>query len=74
MSKQEHVVTNPNGGWDVKSDNSSKASEHFDGQQEAIAYAQIVAKNQNAELFIHGKDGKIKRRWSYGTDPFPPKG
>ncbi|MBY0544383.1 MAG: DUF2188 domain-containing protein, partial [Gammaproteobacteria bacterium] len=26
------------------------------------------------EHFIHGKDGKIQERNSYGNDPFPPRG
>ena len=26
------------------------------------------------EVFIHGRDGKIRERNTYGHDPFPPQG
>lgn len=26
------------------------------------------------ELFIHGTNGRIRGRNSYGNDPYPPKG
>jgi hypothetical protein len=25
-------------------------------------------------LYIHGQDGRIRERNSYGNDPYPPKG
>jgi len=28
-----------------------------------------IAKNQGTELYIHGKDGLIRERDSYGNDP-----
>ncbi|DAB34193.1 MAG TPA: hypothetical protein CFH82_06600, partial [Sulfurospirillum sp. UBA12182] len=30
--------------------------------------------NQNTELTIHNKDGKISGKDSHGNDPFLPKG
>lgn len=68
-----HVV--PNGkGWIVKKPFSSRASGVFNTQREAIGFGKKQAKNQQAELFIHRKDGKIRERNSYGKDPFPPRG
>jgi len=65
----------PNGdGWDVKGEGNSKATRHTDTQQEAIRIAREIAKNQESELLIHGRDGKIRERNSYGDDPYPPKG
>ncbi|MEQ9568321.1 MAG: DUF2188 domain-containing protein, partial [Pseudomonadales bacterium] len=29
---------------------------------------------QQTELYIHGKDGRIRERNTYGKDPFPPRG
>ena len=43
-------------------------------QAEAIAIAKTIAQNQKSELVIHGKDGRIRDKSSYGNDPFPPKG
>ena len=46
----------------------------FDTQKEAIAKAREIAINQKSELFIHGENGRIRERNSYGNDPYPPKG
>lgn len=40
----------------------------------SIARAREIARNQESELFIHGKNGRIRERDSYGNDPHPPKG
>lgn len=74
MAKNQHVVPNPNGGWDVKGAGNSRATKHTTTQAEAIKIATGIAKNNNSEVFIHGKNGQIRERNSYGNDPFPPKG
>jgi len=43
-------------------------------QREAIDVATQIARNQQAELFVHGQDGKIRNRNSYGNDPPSRKG
>lgn len=69
----QHVV--PNGDrWSVRRAGASKASRTFDTQGEAIERAREIAQNQATELFIHGRDGRIRERNSYGNDNFPPKG
>lgn len=69
----QHVV--PNGSkWSVRRAGASRASGTFDTQKEAIRHGRDVAENQKTELFIHGRDGRIRERSSYGDDPFPPKG
>ncbi|WP_409425918.1 DUF2188 domain-containing protein [Pseudoalteromonas sp. RW-H-Ap-1] len=57
-----------------KKSGSERASKHFDTQAEAIQWAKGVAQNQKSELYVHGKDGKIREKNSYGNDPHPPKG
>ena len=69
----QHVVPNPNGGWDVKGEGNSKATRHTDTQREAIGIAKDIARNQKSEAVIHGRDGKIRDKDSYGNDPVPPK-
>ena len=68
----QHVV--PNGkNWQVKAEKATKATKNFNTQKAAIAYAKDSAKNQKSELVIHGKDGKIRDKDSYGNDPCPPR-
>ena len=73
MKKNVHVTPKGNS-WQVKTANSSKAYKIVDTQKEAIAIAKNVAMNNNSELLIHGKDGQIRAKDSYGNDNFPPKG
>jgi len=72
MGKNQHVTTHPDG-WQVKGEGNSKATVVTDTQQQAIDAAREIAKNQQSELLIHGKDGQIRARDSYGNDPYPPK-
>lgn len=72
--KAQHVVRSSNDGWAVRQAGASKASRTFTTQGEAIKYASGVARNNKTDLFVHGRDGLIRERNSYGHDPHPPKG
>ena len=72
-SKGQHVV--PSGGkWSVRKAGATRASGVYDTQREAVDAARTIARNQRTELYIHGTDGQIRERNSYGGDTFPPKG
>jgi len=73
MAKTQQVVPKNTGGWDVKKGGSEKATKHFDIKRRAVDYARELAKNQEAELVIHTKDGRISEKDSYGNDPCPLK-
>lgn len=60
MGKNQHVVPNSNGGWNVKGAGNSKATAHTNTKSEAVKIAREISKNQGSELFIHGRDGKIQ--------------
>ena len=72
MKNNQHVVTYGND-WAVRGEGNSRVTSVHDTQSEAIDMARDIAINQNSEVFIHGRDGKIRDRDSYGNDPFPPK-
>lgn len=73
MPKNQHVVPHKDG-WAVKSEGAEKAGSLHRTQVAAIEKAREVSKNQGSELFIHGRDGRIRERDTHGNDPFPPKG
>ena len=74
-SKTHHVVPNgEKGGWDIKKGGASRSSGHSTTKDVAVKKAREISKNQDSELFIHGKDGKIQKKDSHGNDPFPPRG
>ncbi len=70
--KNIHVIKN-NDVWQVKREGSQRASKNFDTQKEAIQYAIPGAKKDHVEVVIHGRDGKIRDKDSYGNDPIPPR-
>ena len=74
MSKNQHVTPHSNGGWQVKGANNKRATAVVNTQKEAIEIAIQIAKNQKSEVLIHGENGRIREKNSYGNDPFPPKG
>jgi hypothetical protein len=70
--KGQHVV--PNGGkWSVRNAGSSRVSGTYSTQREAEQVARERAKRQGSELYIHGRDGRIRERDSFGKDHMPTK-
>lgn len=68
MSKNQHVV--PHGDqWAVRGEGNDRVTAVCNTQQECIARAREIAINQGSELLIHGQDGKIREKNSYGNDP-----
>lgn len=70
--KNQHVVKHPEG-WAVKGEGNSKATKVTNTQKEAIDIAEQIAKNQQSDTKIHGRNGQIRAGNSYGNDPCPPK-
>jgi uncharacterized protein YdaT len=72
MGKNQHVVKHQDG-WAVKGAGNEKATKVTQTQGQAIEKAREIAKNQKSEVVIHGKNGQIRDKDSYGNDPNPPK-
>ena len=73
MGKNIHVVHDGEQ-WKVKQENAMRRSGNFGTQREAIDRARQIAQNNGQEVAIHGLDGRIRAKHSYGNDPYPPKG
>lgn len=71
--KVQRVTPRPDGKWQHRTDGNERATVVTNTQQEAIDSAIGVARNQRGEVIIHGRDGKIRSKDSYGKDPNPPK-
>jgi len=74
MGKNQHVTPHPQGGWQVKGAGNQRATVRTETQAEARAIARSIAINNRSELVVHGADGRIREKSSYGNDPCPPKG
>jgi uncharacterized protein YdaT len=74
MAKKDvHVVPRGNG-WAVEKNGSQRASKVTETQREAIAAGKKIAEREKSELVVHGENGRIREKNSYGNDPSPPKG
>ena len=71
--KNQHVVPHA-GGWAVQGAGNNRATSVHNTQAAAIDRARGIAQNNQSEILIHGRNGQIRERDSYGNDLFPPKG
>lgn len=74
MGKNQHATPHPQGGWQVKGAGNQRATVRTDTQAQAKAIARNIARNNRAELIVHGTNGRIREKSSYGNDPYSPKG
>ena len=74
MSRKNQYVVRNGERWAVRGEGNSRLTQTFETQNEAIAFGRDIARNQEAELRIQGRDAKFREAWSYGNDPYPPKG
>lgn len=71
--KNVHVVPY-NGRWATRTEGNSHISKTFDKQSNAIGTGRDQATKNNSELLIHGRNGQIREKNSYGNDPKNIKG
>jgi uncharacterized protein YdaT len=76
MSDRTTYDVSPRGErWAVKRRGAERATAIFDNKEEAIERAKHVAKRVVDSQVVVGKaDGTIQTEYTYGHDPFPPKG
>ncbi|BDB29507.1 DUF2188 domain-containing protein (plasmid) [Cupriavidus sp. P-10] len=69
-----HVVPARNGGWTVTEEGAGGAGADYPTQEAAIEAGTAKAKQVRVELLVHGMDGQIRLRNSFGHDPRDVKG
>ena len=70
-NRNVHTVHNSKG-WTNRYENSSRTLGYYSTKAEAQAVGREKAMKNGIEHIIHGLDGKIQNKNSYGNDPFPP--
>lgn len=74
MSKKNiHVTHRASGDWAVKGEGDGRASSLHGTQKDAIDAGRKLARANESELVIHGRDNRIIDKDSFGSDPNPPK-
>lgn len=74
MSRKNQYVVRQGDKWGVRGEGNSRLTAIVDTQKEAIDRARPIAQRERSEVRIQGEDAKFREGWSYGNDPFPPKG
>ncbi len=76
MAKRVTYTVGPDGDrWKVSRRGGSRASGTFDKKQDAVSRGRELAKAQErGQLVIKKKNGRIQTEYTYGDDPFPPRG
>ena len=69
----KHVVYLKNGNWGIKNEGNPIPIYQSKTQSDSIKKGIILAKKAHSELVIHGLDGKIRDKDSYGNDACPPR-
>lgn len=72
-SKSIHTVKHGDG-WANRREGSRRVSSIHPTQADAIEAGREQARQDKTEHLIHGVNGKIRERNSYGNDPHPPEG
>ena len=67
-----HTVHNSNG-WQNKYENISMPIGTYNTKQEAQNAGKLLAQSKHCKHIIHGLNGRIQNKNSYGNDPFPPR-
>ena len=76
MAKRVTYRVDPDGDrWKVVKRGTSRATAKFDNKADAVRRGRELAKQQeNGQLIIKKRNGRIQAEYTYGDDPFPPRG
>ncbi len=58
--------------WAVRRANAERVTRVFGTQEEAIDFGRTIARHNETELRIQGRDARWRDGDSYGHDPAPP--
>lgn len=79
MARTQYVV-GPNGAGAWKITYGGKTAGPYTTQRDAIK-ASVEAAHKagadnpdGAQVLVQGTDGRFRTEWTYGSDPYPPKG
>lgn len=70
--KAVHIIPGEGEGWEVRKSGDGQLTQQFPNKRDALEFAQSIGKQKNAELIIHGRNGKIQRMDSSQGEPLPP--
>ncbi|MEX1061465.1 MAG: DUF2188 domain-containing protein [Methyloceanibacter sp.] len=73
MGKNQHVFSHVEG-WAVKAEGASEPLAVFKTQSEAWEKAKSIARKERSAALLHGRNGLIRTRNTYGYNPSRTRG
>lgn len=74
MAKGDVHVMPGDKGWRVETEGNARARSTHQTQAKAREAARDIARRNKVELLVHGRNGQIRERNTYGKDPRRTKG
>lgn len=76
MARAQYYVLSAGGRWKIRFDGQDY---HYDTQAQAMKTAvdaahQVGEMGRDAQVLVQGRDGQWRAEWTYGHDPYPPRG
>ena len=69
MAKGDVYVLRSDNGWRVETEGSARRRCTHQTQAEARQAARELARRDKVQLLVHGRNGRIRERNTYGNDP-----
>lgn len=73
MGKNQHVLSHGER-WAVTAEDAPEPVALFKTQSEAWEKAKSIARKERSEALLHGRNGEIRARNTYGHDPSRSRG
>lgn len=73
MARKRYEVVTSATGWKVTHQGLT-VSNHSTKDDAVAAGSRVARANQPSQLVIHLANGVIEKEYTYGDDPFPPRG
>jgi hypothetical protein len=77
MSRAQYFVVNYQGSWKISFNDKHYGpyATQRDAIRVAVDAAHQTGKNgKDAQVLIQGENNQFRTEWTYGHDPYPPKG
>jgi len=73
--RAKYHVLHRAGHWRVEREGAERPSLTAPMQREAIEKGRRLAlRNRPSQLIVHGRDGRVRKEYTYDSDPYPPEG
>jgi hypothetical protein len=77
MARSQYFVVLHEGQWKIKYEGQHYGP--YSSQKEAIRHAvdaahKLGGRGQDAQVLVQGQNNQFRTEWTYGNDPYPPRG